>query len=130
MKVLVQTGYVTRHNPSLAGNEYDLIGTIALDNLIGEEISTKQEVYQDKKVNTYYAVVIELRNCYETIVLNDKPIENKFSNMPFIILYKTGITDGNKECFWWTNQNKRKRRTKHSKRKPKEVGIWIFSFNK
>lgn len=96
MKALVQTGYVTRHNPSLvgmiAGSEYGLIGTIALGNLLGEDITTIQEVYKDKNVNTYFAIDIKLRNCYETIVLNDKPIENKFSNMSFIILYESRIT--------------------------------------
>lgn len=98
MKVLVQTGYVARHNPSLvgmiAGSEYGLIGTIALGNLLGEDITTIQEVYKDKNVNTYFAVDIKLKNCYETIVLNDKPIENKFSNMSFIILYESRITEG------------------------------------
>ena len=98
MKALVQTGYVARHNPSLvgmiAGSEYGLIGTIALGNLLGEDITTIQEVYKDKNVNTYFAVDIKLKNCYETIVLNDKPIENKFSNMSFIILYESRITEG------------------------------------
>ena len=98
MKALVQTGYVARHNPSLvgmiAGSEYGLIGTIALGNLLGEDITTIQEVYKDKNVNTYFAIDIKLKNCYETIVLNDKPIENKFSNMSFIILYESRITEG------------------------------------
>lgn len=96
MEITSHVGYKTRNKPSflgmVAGSEYGYLGSVVGGTMLGEQHTTPIYKTEKKKVNTYRAIDIELKNSFETIVINDEPIEAGFKNMAAIVSIEVMIT--------------------------------------